>query len=63
LDTELVGAVLAVITLNPEMVAGGAPIFIARNEEEQKRIALILSRVLKGMVHDLENGTYIIVKH
>ncbi|HAA89491.1 MAG TPA: hypothetical protein DCE07_02760 [Peptococcaceae bacterium] len=63
MDTELVGAVLAVITLNPEMVAGGAPIFIARNEEEQKRIALILSRVLKGMVHDLENGTYIIVKH
>lgn len=54
---------MAVITLNPEMVAGGAPIFIARNEEEQKRIALILSRVLKGMVHDLENGTYIIVKH
>ncbi len=63
MNTEVVGVVLAIITLHPEMVAGGAPIFVARNEDEQKRIALILSRVLKGMVHDLENGTYIIVKH
>ncbi len=63
MGTELIGAVLAVITLDPELVAGGAPIFIACSREEQIKIALVLSRILKGMVHDLENGVLIIVKH
>lgn len=61
--TELVGTVLAVITVDPELVAGGAPIFIAGTKEEQEKMALVLSRILKGMVHDLENGVLIIVKH
>ncbi|MDH7576305.1 MAG: hypothetical protein QHH75_00505 [Bacillota bacterium] len=63
MGTELIGAVLAVITLDPGLVTGGAPIFIAHSREEQERMALVLSRILKGMVHDLENGVLIIVKH
>ena len=55
--------ILAVVTLNMDRVAGGAPVFLAQNEEERERIALYIARTLDAMVHDLENGTYIIVRH
>ncbi|OPY58929.1 MAG: hypothetical protein A4E55_00535 [Pelotomaculum sp. PtaU1.Bin035] len=57
------GTILAVITLQMEKVSGGAPIFFARDEEEQEKIALYLSKILDAMVHDLENGTYVVVRH
>ncbi|MBE3584580.1 capping complex subunit for YIEGIA [Desulfofundulus thermocisternus] len=55
--------IMAVVTLNMDIVAGGAPIFFARNQEEQVKMARYLARTLDAMVHDLENGVYIIVKH
>lgn len=57
------GTILAVITLHMDKVSGGAPIFFARDEEEQEKIARYLSKILDAMVHDLENGTYIVVRH
>lgn len=56
--------ILAVITLHPDDVrGGGAPIFTVRSEEELRRVALYLSKVTNSMVHDLETGTFVIVKH
>lgn len=55
--------ILAVVTLNMDQVAGGAPIFFARSEEERERIAMYIAKILDAMVHDLENGTYLIVRH
>ncbi len=55
--------ILAVITKDKDMVAGGAPIFFANDDEEAEKIALYLSKILLGMVHDLENGIFIIVRH
>ncbi|SHE73470.1 hypothetical protein SAMN02745218_00763 [Desulfofundulus australicus DSM 11792] len=55
--------IMALVTLNMDIVAGGAPIFFARNQEEQVKMARYLARTLDAMVHDLENGVYIIVKH
>lgn len=56
--------ILAVITLDPALTGGGgAPVFVARNQEEQDRIATYLARITAGVVHDLENGVYILVKH
>ena len=61
---ELNKFILAIIALKPGKVAGGgAPVFYAENEEEQGKLALTLSRITEGVAHDLENGTYIIVKH
>jgi hypothetical protein len=61
---ELNKFILAIIALEPEKVGGcGAPIFYAVNREEQDKIAITLARITEGVVHDLENGTYIIVKH
>ncbi|NLV92648.1 MAG: hypothetical protein GX030_09705 [Firmicutes bacterium] len=55
--------IVAVVTTNPELVSGGAPIFHARDEEELERITLYLSRITFGMDHDLGNGVHVIVKH
>lgn len=55
--------ILAVIALNRENVSGGAPIFFARDEAEQEKIAGHIGNILDASVHDLENGTYIVVKH
>lgn len=57
------GTILAVITLAMDKVSGGAPIFFARDEEEQEKIARYISKILDSTVHDLENGTYIVVRH
>lgn len=64
MHVELTGAILAIITCDPSLVAGGAaPVFIAHDQEEKEKMAMYLSRILKGMIHDLENGILIIVKH
>lgn len=64
--TSLVGTIIATIALNEareKVSGGGAPIFFAENREEQEKLSLLLSRILKGMAHDLENGVYIIIRH
>ncbi len=66
MDIEQKGKILAIVVLagaRNKVKPGGAPIFIAENEEEQEKIALNLSRTLKAMAHDLENGVYILMKH
>ncbi|ABR49011.1 conserved hypothetical protein [Alkaliphilus metalliredigens QYMF] len=56
--------IIAVITTNKEMVSSAmVPVFYARDEEHKERLALLISKTTTGMVHDLEDGTYIIVKH
>ncbi len=56
--------IIAVITEDKTLVGGGgAPIFYASSAEEKERLALYLSRVTRGMVHDLANGVYVIVRH
>ena len=56
--------ILAVITMDREKVsAGGAPIFFASDKEEQEKVAVTLARVTEGVIHDLENGVFILVKH
>jgi len=63
LSEKLSEVILAVITLNMDQVSGGAPIFFARDEAGREKIARYLSNILNGTVHDLENGTYIVVRH
>lgn len=55
--------ILAAVTLDKEIVTGGVPIFLAKDEDEREKIALYLARSLDAMVHDLENGCYIIIRH
>lgn len=55
--------ILAVITTNITLVAGGAPIFQGSDEQECENIARSLSRILDAMTHSLGDGVYIIVSH
>ncbi len=60
-DTE---AIVAIVTTNRDQVLpGGAPIFVAASAAEQKKVAVLLSHILAAAVHDLENGTYVLVRH
>lgn len=63
MDIKLEDYILAIVATDPEKVRGSCPIFLAGNAEEQHRISLLLARIMGGIVHDLENGVYIIVKH
>lgn len=56
--------ITAVVALNEKKIkGGGCPIFIAKDEKEQNEVALLISKITMGMVHDLKNGCYVIVKH
>lgn len=63
MEVSIKEEILAIITAYPEKVRGNIAIFITENDHESEHIALLLSRILKAMVHDLENGVYIVVKH
>lgn len=57
--------ILAVVVTKEHLdkVQGMNSIFIAKDTSEQQRTAMLLSRILKAMAHDLENGVMIIVQH
>ncbi|AEG61150.1 capping complex subunit for YIEGIA [Desulforamulus ruminis] len=55
--------IAAAVTIAPDFVSGDVPIMIARDEEEREKLASHLANILKATVHDLENGTYLIVQH
>lgn len=57
------GKIIAVITPDSSAIAGGAPIFIAEAEEERKKLAFRLEKILDASVHDLGNGLFIVVDH
>jgi hypothetical protein len=57
------GKIMAIVTADKEQVAGGAPIFIVRNEEEQQKVAFLLEKILDASAHDLQNGSMILVDH
>lgn len=60
---DSVGTILAIVTLQMSTVGEGSPVFLARDEEEQQKVANYLARILDANVHDLENGSLILVKH
>lgn len=57
--------ILAIIALkkDSEKVSGGVPIFFTEDKKEMEEVSTLLARLTLGMVHDLENGIRIIIKH
>jgi hypothetical protein len=55
---------LAIITTDIDMkISGGCPIFYAKDEADLQNKAMLISKCVGGMVHDMTNGTLIVVKH
>ncbi len=64
MNTALSEYVLAIITCETDKVkGGGCPVFLASDQEEMEKTSLLLARILGGIVHDLENGIYLVCKH
>lgn len=56
--------IVAIVTTNKEKILhSGVATFLCATIEERDNISLLISKVTQGMVHDLENGCVIIVKH
>lgn len=55
---------MAVVTMHGDRVCGGgAPVFLAKDEQELESMAAAIARVMAGMVHEVGEGILIIVKH
>jgi hypothetical protein len=64
LDSNLNNFLLAIITKDLDKVkGGGCPVFKASDDKEMRNISLLLARITGGIVHDLENEVFIIVRH
>lgn len=64
MDIGIKEAILAIVTTNRDAVEGGSvPVFYAKNYDEMERIALMVAKVTLGMIHDLENDCFVVVRH
>lgn len=63
MEVDVKREIVAVVTLNADVVRGSAPTFIANDHEEREKIATSLSVILQGAIHDLGNGALVVVKH
>ncbi|SFS94148.1 capping complex subunit for YIEGIA [Marininema halotolerans] len=55
--------ILAVITEKEGQVMGGVPVFIASDAKKREDTAFLLEKILDGMVHQLNESTFVIVHH
>lgn len=56
------GTIVAAVTLNTESITGDLPIVIAKDEEDRDKLARHIANVLQSTIHDLGNGTFLIVQ-
>ena len=64
MDVGIKEGIIAIVTLDEtKVISSGVPMFLAEDEKERDKTSLLLAKITTGMVHDLENGSYIIVKH
>lgn len=56
-------SILAIVSTSKELVGGGAPIFIVKDAEELQRKIFLLENILDAMAHELDDSTYVMVRH
>lgn len=62
MDITIKKMIMAAVTCEDRKIHG-VPVFYTKDEDEQEKMALTLSRVMEAVAHDMGNGVYIIVKH
>ncbi len=56
--------IVAIVTTDKNKILhSGVAAFLCDTVEERDNVSLLISKVTQGMVHDLENGCVIIVRH
>lgn len=56
--------IVAIVTIDKKKILhSGVPAFLCGTITERDNVSLLISKVTRAMVHDLENGCVIIVRH
>lgn len=64
MDVGIKDSILAIVTTEKDSVSSTTvPVFYVNNEEKKEHLSLLIAKVTMGMVHDLGEGVYVIVKH
>lgn len=64
MDVGIKDYTLAIVTKDKNFKgSGGCPVFYADDEKELQNRAMLMAKCVGGVVHDMTNGTLIIVKH
>ncbi|MCG8542006.1 MAG: hypothetical protein MJA82_19015 [Clostridia bacterium] len=63
MDIGIKESIVALVSLNKDVISSSVPIFFVDSEEKQEETAILIAKITMGMVHDLRNGVYAIVKH
>lgn len=63
MDIGIKESIVALVSLNKNVTSASAPIFYVDSEEKQEETAILIAKITMGMVHDLRNGVYAVVKH
>ncbi len=56
------GTIVAAVTLNTEYITGDLPIIVAKDEEDRDKLSRHIANILQSTIHDLGNGTFLIVQ-
>ncbi|WP_243446476.1 capping complex subunit for YIEGIA [Romboutsia weinsteinii] len=55
---------LAIITTDQNIKnIGGCPVFYADDSKDLQNKAMLMAKCVSGMVHEIDKGTLIVVKH
>jgi len=61
--SEIMGKIMAVVTVNEQKISGGVPIFYVDNHDQLQKLSFSLEKILDATAHDLKDGLMILVKH
>lgn len=64
MEVGIKDSIVAIVTEDRNRVnASSVPVFFEEDIKKQEALALRIAKITSGMVHDLGNGIYLIVKH
>jgi hypothetical protein len=64
MDFGVKDSIIAIVTTDKTMLSSATvPVFYANTEEQKEKTAILISKITMGMIHDLGNGAYVIVRH
>ncbi|AKF95432.1 hypothetical protein ABE137_03555 [Brevibacillus laterosporus] len=55
--------IVAIITTRKGDIAGGAPIFFAKDNQEMQEMAFTLEKITDAMIHQITPEILVIVRH
>ncbi|MFW5992168.1 MAG: capping complex subunit for YIEGIA [Halanaerobiaceae bacterium] len=61
--TNYIIAIVALTECRDRIGGGGAPVFYVNDSDKLDEVSMLIARVALGMVHEIDDGVKIIIKH